>query len=77
MLLGWHVDSNIAKRLTMLRGKVGDLGAELLYGYQCDHTRQVTPAHSQSQTRNDWRRFVENLAGPLVAGASEELGLRR
>ncbi|MBV9741247.1 MAG: hypothetical protein JOZ30_16535, partial [Hyphomicrobiales bacterium] len=60
MLLGWHVDSNIAKRLTMLRGKVGDLGREI-YGYHCDHARQVTLMHSHSRTENDWRRFIENV----------------
>ena len=73
MLLGWHVDSNIAKRLTMLRGKVGDLGAEI-YGYHCDHTRQVTPAHSQSRTENDWRRFVENLARPDIPEQAKSWG---
>jgi hypothetical protein len=60
MLLGWHVDSNIAKRMGLVYGKVGDLGTEL-YGYHCDHTRQITSAHGHARTENDWRRFVTEL----------------
>ena len=61
MLLGWHVDSNIAKRLSLIYGKVGDLGREI-YGYHCDHTRQITPAHSRlTRTENDWKRFITNV----------------
>jgi hypothetical protein len=58
MLLGWHVDSNIAKRLFLKYGKVGDLGRDL-FGYHCDHTRQITPMHSHSRTENDARRFID------------------
>lgn len=66
MLLGWHVDSNIAKRLYLVHGKVGDLG-QLVYGYHCDHTRQITPMHSHSRTQNDWRRFIDNVEEPGVS----------
>ncbi len=65
MLLGWHVDSNIAKRLYLVHGKVGDLG-QMVYGYHCDHTRQITPMHSPSRTQNDWRRFIDNVEEPGV-----------
>ena len=58
MLLGWHVDSNIAARMLLKYGEVGDFGTEI-YGYHCDHTRQVTPAHSHTRVQNDWRRFVD------------------
>ena len=75
MLLGWHVDSNIAKRLTMFRGKVGDLGKEI-YGYHCDHARQVTLMHSHSRTENDWRRFIDECAAARTSRAGEKLGLR-
>ncbi|MBV9521065.1 MAG: hypothetical protein JO068_23425 [Hyphomicrobiales bacterium] len=73
MLLGWHVDSNMAKRLTMLRGKVGDLGREV-YGYHCDHTRQITPAHSHSRTENDWRYFVDGIHRPDVPAQAKTWG---
>ncbi len=65
MLLGWHVDSNIAKRLYLVHGQVGDLG-QMVYGYHCDHTRQITPMHSPTRTQNDWRRFIDNVEDPGV-----------
>ena len=61
MLLGWHVDLNIAARMLLKYPEVGDLGRHV-YGYHCDHTRQVTPAHSHSRVQNDWKRFVNNVA---------------
>ncbi|MGM4892804.1 hypothetical protein [Tardiphaga sp. 839_C3_N1_4] len=73
MLLGWHVDSNIAKRLYLVHGTVGDLG-ELVYGYHCDHTRQITPMHSHSRTQNDWRRFIDNVEEPGVPEQSDIWG---
>lgn len=60
MLMGWHVDSNIAKRMHLKYGKVGDLGGEV-FGYHCDHTRQVTPAHSHTRLQNDWKRFCDEV----------------
>lgn len=68
MLLGWHVDSNIARRLLLHYGSIGDLGGAV-YGYHCDHTRQITPAHSHQRTENDWRRFVDNVE---TRGISEQ-----
>jgi hypothetical protein len=65
MLLGWHVDSNIAARLQLKYKAVGDLG-EHVYGYHCDHTRQVTPAHSHERVQNDWKKFVDNIERPDV-----------
>lgn len=65
MILGWHVDSNIAKRLHLVYGKVGDLGKEV-YGYHCDHTRQITPMHSHTRTENDPARFIDNVKDPRL-----------
>src|SRR5579863_8834600 len=65
MLLGWHVDSNMAARMHLKYGQVGDLGQQV-YGYHCDHTRQVTPAHSHSRVQNDWRRFVTEVRQPEI-----------
>lgn len=73
MLLGWHVDSNIAKRLYLIYGEVGDLGSSV-FGYHCDHTRQITPMHSHSRTQNDWRRFIDNVDVPGVPEQSEIWG---
>lgn len=63
MLLGWHVDSNISKRLRLMHGEVGD-AAPFVYGYHCDHTRQVTPAHAHRSAQNDSARFVDGLTEP-------------
>ena len=63
MLLGWHVDSNIAKRMFQIYGTVGDLGRDL-FGYHCDHTRQITPMHSHTRTENDIREFVDSVTKP-------------
>lgn len=63
MLLGWHVDSNISKRLKLIHGEVGD-AAPFVYGYHCDHTRQVTPAHAHRSAQNDSGRFVDGLTEP-------------
>ena len=65
MLLGWHVDSNIAARMLLKYPEVGDLGQHV-YGYHCDHTRQVTPAHSHSRVQNDWKRFVINVTAAEI-----------
>lgn len=63
MLVGWHVDSNIAKRLGLIYGKVGDLGNRV-YGYHCDHTRQITPMHGPTRVENDSRLFVNEVTRP-------------
>jgi hypothetical protein len=73
MLLGWHVDSNIAARLTLVHGRVGDLGGAV-YGYHCDHTRQITPAHSHSRTENDWRIFVDAVKRPDIPEQTHSWG---
>jgi hypothetical protein len=65
MLLGWHVDSNIAKRLSILHGNVQDLSGKF-FGYHCDHTRQVTPAHQKSAPANDLAFFVYGLTNQFV-----------
>jgi hypothetical protein len=73
MLLGWHVDSNIAARLQLKYKAVGDLGKQV-YGYHCDHTRQVTPAHSHERVQNDWKKFVDDVVCPDVAQQAASWG---
>lgn len=60
MLLGWHVDSNIAKRLHLVHGETRDL-MNCVFGYHCDHTRQVTPAHRKDSATNDSGLFVDRV----------------
>jgi hypothetical protein len=65
MLLGWHVDANIAKRMSLIHGNVSDL-TEAVFGYHCDHTRQVTPAHRGNAVQNDMRRFFLDVDRPDI-----------
>jgi hypothetical protein len=60
MILGWHVDSNIARRMRLLRGEVRT-ALPHLWGYHCGHTRQATALHGGTRTENDFKLFVENL----------------
>ena len=73
MLLGWHVDSNIAARMLLKYKTVGDLGSHV-FGYHCDHTRQVTPAHSHERVQNDWMRFVINIDSAPLPQQAETWG---
>ena len=67
MLLGWHVDLNIARRLRFLHGNDGDLTGAC-FGYHCDHTRQATPMHKSTSPMNDFNAFVADVrAAPLPA----------
>ncbi len=67
MLLGWHVDANIARRLALIHGRTGALD-DRLGGYHCDHTRQVTPAHKPGSVANDWRIFVDDVRDARAPG---------
>jgi hypothetical protein len=86
MTLGWHVDSNISRRLRMLYGRVGDLSGAVL-GYHCDHTRQITPMHRHGSVQNDLATYVDEITEPALPlqratwGAAgeviEEISLKR
>ncbi|MGH7086862.1 MAG: hypothetical protein ACREFN_17940, partial [Acetobacteraceae bacterium] len=73
MLLGWHVDSNLARRLGFLHGPPRSL-AERFFGYHCDHTRQATPMHRPDRVQNDWQRWVEGVVGPGIPEQSGRFG---
>lgn len=74
MLLGWHVDWNIARRLHLLHGETGDL-VEQLSGYHCDHTRQVTPAHRANGVENDIAHFINAITSPQLPAQAQTWGL--
>lgn len=73
MLRGWHVDSNIAKRLYLVYAKVGDL-TEQLFGYHCNHIRQVTPMHRRSAAENSLKTFVDEVSQPDVPDQANTWG---
>ncbi|MET0532427.1 MAG: hypothetical protein ABW003_29605 [Microvirga sp.] len=73
MLLGWHVDSNLCKRLFLMHSDVGDLSQEL-FGYHCDHTRQVTPMHKRRAKENSLKQFVESIEDPRALHQANSWG---
>jgi hypothetical protein len=74
MILGWHVDSNISRRLRLLRGAVRG-AVDHLYGYHCDHTRQVTLLHGHDRVEDDWKNFVEDVQQPELPDQRDRWGL--
>lgn len=60
MLLGWHADTNMARRMRLLRGKV-DTAFPALSGYHCGHTRQATSLHGSRRTENCIATFVRDV----------------
>ena len=65
MLHGWHVDANIAKRMSLVYPAVGDL-SDQVFAYHCDHTRQVTHAHRRDAVTNDVVSFVNTVDRPDI-----------
>ena len=74
MILGWHVDANISRRLKILYERVGD-AAPFTFGYHCDHTRQVTAAHSHKSLSNDCAVFVTGVMAADIPQQRSSWGL--
>jgi len=65
MTRGWHVDSNIARRMKLLRGQVRT-AADHVFGYHCGHTRQPTALHKSGFIANSIDTYVRNVEDPVV-----------
>lgn len=76
MLLGWHLDSNIAKRFRLLRGGI-ETALPYLKGYHCDHTRQATIYHRRDRVENDSVQFVYGVDRFDIPEQAETWGLTR
>ena len=74
MTKGWHVDSNLAKRVSFLRGNVVSL-LDRLEGYHCDHTKQVTPAHKAGAESNSLLTKVKLVSQSTVERQKDTWGL--
>lgn len=74
MVLGWHVDSNLCKRLYLLNGKTESL-LDQVFAYHCQHTLQYSFLHSEHRTENDQNRFVYNIASPFLNDQPETWGI--
>ncbi|HEX4839280.1 MAG TPA: hypothetical protein VFU89_02420 [Rhabdochlamydiaceae bacterium] len=56
MVKGWHVDSNLCKRMDLL-GRTGKSLEKELLAFHCDHNRKESLVHKRI-VENDWERFV-------------------
>ncbi|WP_431854901.1 hypothetical protein [Azospirillum sp.] len=74
MRIGWHVDSNLAKRFSLLRGPPRSC-LDRLFGYHCEHTRLADPLHGHDHAEDDWRRFVDDVREPVLARQADSWGL--
>jgi hypothetical protein len=77
MVLGWHVDSNLCKRMFLLNGETKSL-LEQVYAYHCAHTRLNTVYHSATEsTANDYRVFQRVATSAPVQAETWGLPKRR
>ena len=74
MLLGYHVDSNLSRRMLFLRGSIESLG-ESLAGYHCNHNREPTVYHGTGKVTNDLHRFVDTIDRPELPAQRDTWGL--
>jgi hypothetical protein len=74
MRIGWHADSNLAKRFSLLRGPPRSC-LDRLFGYHCEHTRSADPLHDHDHAEDDWRRFVDEVSEPVPARQADHWGL--
>ena len=74
MLLGYHVDSNLSRRMLFLRGSIESLG-EGLAGYHCNHNREPTVYHGTGKVANDLERFVVTIERPELPAQRDTWGL--
>lgn len=75
MIHGWHVDSNMCRRMAKLFGRTESL-AERLKGYHCDHTRVATLVHRfDLKLENDLHEFVYQLEDPFARHQEKSWGL--
>lgn len=74
MARGWHVDSNLARRLSLVRGNLTTL-SEVLRGFHCDHTKVVTPLHRPKSPANSLWRYVSQVKTAPADGQEKTWGL--
>jgi hypothetical protein len=73
LIHGWHLDYNIAKRLSFIHGEVGDLAGEVL-GYHCDHTRRSTPTHEPDHRANSWHLAFDSVGRADIPEQADRWG---
>jgi len=73
MLLGWHVDHNLAVRLQMRLGPARGLDDRVAL-YHCGHVRQPTQTHGHQRIENDTTLFVARVAAADCPGQRDAWG---
>jgi hypothetical protein len=73
MLYGYHVDSNLSRRMLLLRGSIDSL-EEHVAGYHCNHNRTPTVYHGR-RIENDLHKFFYAVDQPTVAEQRDIWGL--
>jgi hypothetical protein len=73
MLLGYHVDSNLSRRLMLHRGSIESL-EDHLAGYHCNHNRTRTVYHGRG-VENDLQRFFYSVDDAAVPAQRTSWGL--
>ena len=76
MLLGYHVDSNLSRRMLFQRGSIESLG-ESLAAYHCNHNREPTVYHGAGNVANDLEPVRRQDRSARATGAKRHLGPRR
>jgi hypothetical protein len=74
MLLGYHVDSNMSRRLLLRRGSIESLEGQLA-GYHCNHNRTRTVYHGTRRVENDLQRFFFSIDEPALPAQRTTWGL--
>ncbi len=65
MVKGWHVDSNLCKRMSLLEKKIESLEHRLA-AFHCNHTRNESLLHNKGHTENNWGIFVNGISTPFL-----------
>jgi hypothetical protein len=74
MILGWHVDSNLALRMAKAFGGPGSLQDDVRV-FHCNHTRQFTQYHSTSAPSNDLGKYCGPQVQPTARSGVSGWGL--
>jgi hypothetical protein len=61
MLLGWHVDANLSRRIFLRRGAIESL-EPYVAAYHCNHNRTPTVYHLDEWVANDMDRFFYSVS---------------
>lgn len=83
MTKGWHLDSNLCKRMSLLRSVNQSLETQLI-AFHCNHNLQDSFIHKGTSV-NNWDRFINQVSDPVLSNPNwglpnesiEEISLTR